>query len=136
MCVGAKTLTVYFVGGGYLLTHTDGKCKHFYLYLQTKVDIFCKKLLTVLFMTGEKLKMIIAGSGYTMASAARLLEMTPQHLNQALNAADVKSGLLEKVSAASGNTTNGNDTATVNRFLSIIEEKDRQIAQLLQMLAK
>ena len=155
MCCGAKTLAVLLVGGGYLLTHTGSKCKHFYLYLQTKVDIFCKKLLTVLFMTGEKLKMIIAGSGYTMASAARLLEMTPQHLNQALNAADVKSGLLEKVSAAfgisiaslygetpgvaitgSGNTTNGNDTATVNRFLSIIEEKDRQIAQLLQMLAK
>lgn len=106
-------------------------------------------------MTGEKLKGIIAESGYTMASAARLLEMTPQHLNQALNAADVKSGLLEKVSAAfgisiaalygetagvaitgSGNVANGNDSQVVNRFLSIIEEKDRQIAQLLQMLNK
>lgn len=106
-------------------------------------------------MTGEKLKKIIAENGYTMASAARSLDMTPQHLNQALNAADVKSGLLEKVSAVfgisiaslygetlgvaitgSGNTTNGNDSAVVNRFLSIIEEKDRQIAQLLKMLEK
>ncbi len=103
-------------------------------------------------MTGEKLKDIIVKSGYTMASAARLLDMTPQHLNQALNAADVKSGLLEKVSAAfgisiaalygetqgvaingsgSGVNVSNNDTAIVNRFLSIIEEKDRQIAQLL-----
>ena len=106
-------------------------------------------------MTGEKLKALIVENGYTMASAARLLEMTPQHLNQALSAADVKSGLLEKISAAfgisiaalygetpgvvitgSGNTTNGNDGAVVNRFLSIIEEKDRQIAQLLKMLGK
>lgn len=106
-------------------------------------------------MTGDKLKKIIAGNGYTMASAARLLDMTPQHLNQALSAADVKSGLLEKVSAAfgisiaalygetqgvaitgNGNTTNGNDSTVVNRFLSIIEEKDRQIAQLLKMLEK
>lgn len=34
----------------------------------------------------------------------------------------------------SGNTTNGNDSAVVNRFLSIIEEKDRQIAQLISKL--
>ena len=106
-------------------------------------------------MTGEKLKKIIAENGYTMASAARSLDMTPQHLNQALNAADVKSGLLEKVSTVfgisiaslygetpgvaitgNGNTTNGNDSTVVNRFLSIIEEKDRQIAQLLKMLEK
>ena len=108
-------------------------------------------------MTGEKLKGIIAENGYTMASAARLLEMTPQHLNQALSAADVKSGLLEKVSAAfgvsiaslygetpgvaitgsgSGVNVHNNDADVISRFLSIIEEKDRQIAQLLQMLAK
>lgn len=155
VCVGAKTLAVFVSAVGYLLTHTNGKYKHFNLYLQTKVDIFCRKILTVLFMTGEKLKKIIAESGYTMASAARLLDMTPQHLNQAVSVADVKSGLLEKFSAAfgisiaalygetagvaitgSGNTTNGNDSAVVNRFLSIIEEKDRQIAQLLKMLEK
>ena len=33
-------------------------------------------------------------------------------------------------------TVNNNDPAVVNRFLSIIEEKDRQIAQLLKMLEK
>jgi len=106
-------------------------------------------------MTGEKLKEIITKNGYTMAAAARLLDMTPQHLNQAVSAADVKSGLLEKVSAAfgisiaalygeaqgvaitgSGSGVNVNDSAVVNRFLSIIEEKDRQIAQLLEMLKK
>ena len=41
-------------------------------------------------MTGDDLKKIITESGYTMASAARLLDMTPQHLNQALSVADVK----------------------------------------------
>ena len=55
-------------------------------------------------MTGDDLKKIITESGYTMASAARLLDMTPQHLNQALSVADVKSGLLEKISAAMGIT--------------------------------
>ena len=53
-------------------------------------------------MTGERLKAFISENGYTMASAARLLEMTPQHLNQALNVADVKSGLLEKVCSVFG----------------------------------
>ncbi len=51
-------------------------------------------------MTGEKLKRIIIEHGYSLSEAARRLSMTPQHLNQALSAADVKSGLLEKVSAA------------------------------------
>lgn len=106
-------------------------------------------------MTGEKLKGIITENGYTMASAARMLDMSPQHLNQALSAADVKSGLLEKISAVfgisiaalygetagvaitgsgSGVNVSNNDAAIVNRFLSIIEEKDRQIAQLLAKL--
>jgi transcriptional regulator with XRE-family HTH domain len=118
-------------------------------------------------MTGEALKKIITENGYTMASAARLLEMSPQHLNQALSAADVKSGLIEKAITALGldlvnvypqakftvkndgtialaavtekaNHGNGGNlnTAVINRFLSIIEEKDRQIAQLLKLLDK
>jgi transcriptional regulator with XRE-family HTH domain len=108
-------------------------------------------------MTGEKLKRIITENGYTLASAARLLGMSSQHLNQALSVADVKSGLLEKVSETfgisitalygetqgmaitgngSGVNVNNNDSAVVNRFLSIIEEKDRQIAQLLKLLDK
>ena len=37
-----------------------------------------------------------------MAYAARKLDMTPQHLNQALSAADIKSGLLERISEALG----------------------------------
>lgn len=35
-----------------------------------------------------------------------------------------------------GSQVSNNDSAVVNRFLSIIEEKDRQIAQLLEMLKK
>lgn len=107
-------------------------------------------------MTGEKLKEVILGQGITLASAARRLGMTPQHLNQALSAADVKSGLIERVSTSLGLsiaslygevtgvsniTGNGsgvnsvnNDTDVINRFLSIIEEKDRQIAQLMLMM--
>ena len=54
-----------------------------------------------------------------------------------LRGADARQPASEYYNNISGeNVGVKNDTATVNRFLSIIEEKDRQIAQLLQMLAK
>ena len=53
-------------------------------------------------MTGERLKEFIIGRGLSLAACARLLNMSPQHLNQALSAADVKSGLIEKLGVALG----------------------------------
>ena len=91
-----------------------------------------------------------------MKDFAELLGYTPQHLNQAFNVADVKSGLIEKVCAAmnipigtlygdtpsvsnisgdgAGVNTINNDPDIINRFLSIIEEKDRQISELISKL--
>lgn len=51
-------------------------------------------------MTGESLKSKIQGRGFLLRDVATRLGMSAQHLNQALNAADVKSGLLERISEA------------------------------------
>lgn len=48
-------------------------------------------------MTGETLKKILNGMGMPLAEIAKRLEMSPQHLNQALSASDVKSGFIEKI---------------------------------------
>lgn len=49
-------------------------------------------------MTGEDLKKRLQKEGFILADVAKKLTMSPQHLNQALSAADVKSGLLERIS--------------------------------------
>ena len=46
-------------------------------------------------MSGEQLNKMLKDSGYVLADIARMLGITPQALNQLLNAKDVKTGLLE-----------------------------------------
>lgn len=53
-------------------------------------------------MTGKELKEKLQTTGLSLADIAGKLGMSPQHLNQALNAADIKSGLLERVCAVFG----------------------------------
>lgn len=48
-------------------------------------------------MNGENLRNVLRSTGLSMADIAAKLEMSPQALNQALNAADIKSGLIERV---------------------------------------
>lgn len=51
-------------------------------------------------MNGKELKdKLLTITGLSLADIAGKLGMTPQHLNQTLNAADIKSGFLQKVCA-------------------------------------
>lgn len=51
-------------------------------------------------MTGHDLRERLKSSQYSLAEIAEKIGLTPQALNQSLNAADVKSGLLEKLCSA------------------------------------
>lgn len=53
-------------------------------------------------MNGEIVKRVIAESGHNVAEVAQKLDMSRQNLSQSLSSSDVKSGLLERVSAAIG----------------------------------
>ena len=51
-------------------------------------------------MTGEELRLILKDADINLADLAGKLNKSPQSLNQALNAADIKSGLIEQISDA------------------------------------
>jgi len=53
-------------------------------------------------MTGQELKDKIVVSGLSQSEIARRLSMTQQAFNQALNAADIKTGFLERIARAIG----------------------------------
>lgn len=53
-------------------------------------------------MNGEAVKKILKSKGVKLNSLAILLEETPQNMSSLLNVADVKTGLLERISAATG----------------------------------
>lgn len=100
------------------------------------------------------LRNVLSKRGIVLAELAKSLGMSPQHLNQALNAADVKSGFLEKLCevlnvemwelygapAPANNSfnrdTNINDTQTMADLLAMLRAKDEQINRLLTLLEK
>lgn len=49
-------------------------------------------------MTGEELRLILKEADINLADLSSKLNKSPQSLNQALNAADIKSGLIEQIS--------------------------------------
>lgn len=53
-------------------------------------------------MNGEAVKKILKSKGMKLNSLAILLEETPQNMSSLLNVADVKTGLLERISSATG----------------------------------
>ena len=53
-------------------------------------------------MNGEAVKKILKSKGMKLNSLAILLEETPQNMSSLLNGADIKTGLLERISAATG----------------------------------
>lgn len=53
-------------------------------------------------MNGEAVKKILKSKGMKLNSLAILLEETPQNMSSLLNVADIKTGLLERISAATG----------------------------------
>lgn len=105
-------------------------------------------------MSGEMLRNVLNNRGVVLADLAKTLGMSPQHLNQALNAADIKSGFLEKLCnvlnvelwelygapAPANNSYNKdttiNDTQTMADLLTMLKAKDEQINRLLALLEK
>ena len=53
-------------------------------------------------MNGETVKKILKSKGVKLNSLAILLEETPQNMSSLLNVADIKTGLLERISTATG----------------------------------
>lgn len=53
-------------------------------------------------MNGEAVKIILRSKGVKLNSLAVRLEETPQNMSSLLNVADIKTGLLERISAATG----------------------------------
>lgn len=53
-------------------------------------------------MNGEVVKKVIIESGHTITEVAKSIDMSQQNLSKMLATPDVKSGLLERVSAAIG----------------------------------
>lgn len=53
-------------------------------------------------MEGKLAKNVIASTGHTISHVAKLLGMSQQNLSNSLSSADVKSGLIERISAALG----------------------------------
>lgn len=53
-------------------------------------------------MDGKIVKSVIAANGKTISGVARILGMSQQNLSNSLSSADVKSGLIERISAALG----------------------------------
>lgn len=53
-------------------------------------------------MNGEAVKKVLKSKGVKLNSLAVLLEETPQNMSSLLSVADIKTGLLERISAATG----------------------------------
>nr|DAM56888.1 MAG TPA: SOS-response transcriptional repressor [Caudoviricetes sp.] len=51
-------------------------------------------------MNGEQLKRKIAASGHNASEVARMIGISQQSFSQSLSAQDIKTGLVEKISAA------------------------------------
>lgn len=111
-------------------------------------------------MSGEDIKIFLRRYGKTQKALAEMLGESPQNIGSMLEARDVKSSLIERISAAfsipigtiygesstgiineakaSGQATAvaggimGNDS----RLLGLLEEKDRQIARQQNQITK
>lgn len=104
-------------------------------------------------MTGELLKTRILDMEPVLAEVARKMNMSPQLLNQALGAADIKTGFVEQLSAAfnkpisfffgekneieikdNERSFNSNADEIIKELTSIIKSQEARIAQLTDKL--
>lgn len=104
-------------------------------------------------MTGELLKTRILDIEPVLAEVARKMNMSPQLLNQALGAADIKTGFVEQLSAAfnkpisfffgekneieikdNERSFNSNADEIIKELTSIIKAQEARIAQLTDKL--
>lgn len=110
-------------------------------------------------MSGEEVKEILKQEGIVLSDLARLMGFdSDQRLHSALNAKDVKSGLLEKIAhvtnknicmfypdtaktIANDNSItvsgNGNQISAISeKFIGLLEKKDEHIDRLLTVIEK
>lgn len=109
-------------------------------------------------MSGEELKKKLVDTGISLTKISEMLGKTPQQLDQALNAKDVKTGLIEDLSrvlnvdisffygagdkiVAVDNSTafkgNGNTIgAGAEKYIDLLTKKDEQIDRLLSIIEK
>lgn len=80
-------------------------------------------------MTGSDLRERLKGSQYSLAEIAEKIGTTPQALNQTLNAADVKSGFLEKLcSALDMEISSLYGVSSPSQHLTILQQKSPEKA--------
>ena len=103
-------------------------------------------------MSGEQLKKKLLTTGIPIAEIARMAGMTSQHINQALNVADIKTGFIEKLSVIlehpiswfyGETSTVGDLSQNSNSFnnlpegiIALLQKKDEQIDRLLTIIEK
>lgn len=108
-------------------------------------------------MNGKVLKEQLKSTRYSLAEIAAKMGITPQTLNSIFNSADVKSGVLERLSSVldlplayfygdtfnitgSGNATGNNSTNTVNatddKLLALLQSKDEQLTMAMKQTSK
>lgn len=104
-------------------------------------------------MTGQELKRVLYSLGYNVSEIANLLGWSQPRLHAALDVADVKTGLLERISNVTGQPLSvfygghsdsvvingdGNVNNQVNkmseRYIALLEKKDEQIDRLITLL--
>lgn len=89
-------------------------------------------------MNGEQLKAIIERSGIRTNEMAKRLGILPQQLNQIFHAADVKSGVLEKVAqimeVSISHLYGENSTGNGGVPYDVIKKRDEQIDKLLNII--
>ena len=107
-------------------------------------------------MSGEELKKKLAETGISLTRISQMLGKTPQQLDQALNAKDVKTGMVEelcrvlnvditffygagdRIVAVENSTAfkgNGNNVgANEDKYLALLSKKDEQIDRLLAII--
>lgn len=113
-------------------------------------------------MKGEKIKEILKAEGFALSEVARLLGFdNDQRLHSALRSDDVKTGLVEDIArvtnksicifydlpvgsalatdhftavSGDGNNVNSEVGRITEKFIALLEEKDRHISRLLSLL--
>ena len=98
-------------------------------------------------MTGEKVKALIIGRGYTVAQVAEMIGTSQQNLAANLKHTDVRSGLLERIAAAIGvplaafygdtfgtiQTATGNNNTQVAGSSNTITSESNAVFELLRL---
>lgn len=113
-------------------------------------------------MKGEKIKEILRAEGFVLSDVARLLGFdNDQRLHSALRSDDVKTGLVEDIArvtnksvclfydlpagsavasehstavSGNGNHVNSEVARVTEKFITLLEEKDRHISRLIALL--